>query len=143
MSKSVNEVILLGHLGRDAEQKFIPSGVAVSNFSIATDRRVKKGDEYVSETDWHDVVCWQTEGIQPYLVKGKQLFVRGRLQTRSWDDKDGTKKYRTEIICNSNDVILLHSGDGTKSQSPVDRAMGAASSGKFNPAIDDGLDIPF
>jgi single-strand DNA-binding protein len=110
--KSVNKVILLGHLGRDAETKFTPSGTSVTNFSLATNRRVKdqQSGEWRDETDWHRIVIWQSENIANYLLKGKQVYLEGRLQTRMWEDKDGKKNYSTEVVCQANDVILLASG---------------------------------
>ena len=112
--KSVNKVILLGHLGKDAETKFTPSGSSVTNFTLATNRRVKdqQSGEWRDETDWHRVVLWQSENIANYLLKGKQVYLEGRLQTRTWEDKEGRKNYTTEVVCNSQDVILLSSGRG-------------------------------
>ena len=112
--KSVNKVILLGHLGRDAETKFTPSGTSVTNFTLATNRRVKdqQSGEWRDETDWHRVVIWQAENITNYLLKGKQVYLEGRLQTRQWEDKDGKKNYTTEVVCNSQDIVLLSSGRG-------------------------------
>src|SRR5579862_3923325 len=106
-SRSVNKVILLGHLGRDAETKFTPSGVAVTKFSVATNRRWKdqQTGEWKEETDWANVVLWRQENLANYLTKGKQVYVEGRLQTRSYDDKDGKKQYMTEVV--AEDVILL------------------------------------
>lgn len=106
-SRSVNKVILLGHLGKDAETKFTPSGVARSTFSVATSRRWKdqQSGEWKEETDWHNVVLWRAENLSNYLLKGKQVYVEGRLQTRSWEDKDGQKRYSTEVV--ADDVILL------------------------------------
>jgi single-strand DNA-binding protein len=111
-SRSVNKVILVGHLGKDAETKYTTSGVAVSRFSIATNRRVKDAQtgDWKDETDWHNITLWRNEGLAPYLLKGKQVYVEGRLQTRSWDDKDGQKKYMTEVV--TEDIILLSSGQG-------------------------------
>jgi single-strand DNA-binding protein len=106
-SRSVNKVILLGHLGKDAETKFTPSGVARSTFTIATNRRWKdqQTGEWKEETDWHNVIMWRAENVSSYLLKGKQVYVEGRLQTRSWEDKDGQKKYMTEVVCE--DLVLL------------------------------------
>lgn len=105
--RSVNKVILLGHLGKDAETKFTPSGVAKTTFTIATNRRWKdqQSGEWKEETDWHNVVLWRSENLANYLQKGKQLYVEGRLSTRSYDDKDGNKKWITEVV--ADDVILL------------------------------------
>ena len=112
--KSVNKVTLLGHLGKDAETKFTPSGASVTNFTLATNRRVKdqQSGEWRDETDWHRVVLWQSENIANYLLKGKQVYLEGRLQTRTWEDKEGKKNYTTEVVCYANDVILLSSGRG-------------------------------
>jgi len=106
-SRSVNKVILVGHLGRDAETKFTPGGAAVTRFSVATNRRWKDKDsgEWKEETDWSNVVLWRSENLANYLTKGKQLYVEGRLQTRSYEDKDGKKVYATEVV--ADDVILL------------------------------------
>jgi single-strand DNA-binding protein len=111
-SRSVNKVILVGHLGRDAETRFTPSGQARTNFSIATSRRWKdqQTGEWKEETDWHNIILWRSENLANYLTKGKQVYVEGRLQTRSYDDKDGNKRYTTEVV--ADDVILL-SGRGT------------------------------
>ena len=106
-SRSVNKVILVGHLGKDAETKFTPSGSAVTNFTLATNRRWKdqQSGEWKEETDWHRIVAWRMENVANYLLKGKQIYVEGRLQTRSYDDKDGRKIYVTEVV--ADDVILL------------------------------------
>ena len=95
-SRSVNKVILIGHLGRDAETAYTASQVPVTKFSVATSRRWKDqatGD-WKEETDWSRVVLWRGEAVAPYLLKGKQVYVEGRLQTRSYDDKDGKKSGR-------------------------------------------------
>jgi single-strand DNA-binding protein len=106
-SRSVNKVILLGHLGKDAETKFTPSGVARSSFTIATNRRWKdqQTGEWKDVTDWHNVVLWRSENLANYLLKGKQVYVEGRLESRSWEDKDGQKRYITEVVCD--DLVLL------------------------------------
>jgi single-strand DNA-binding protein len=113
MAKSVNKVILLGNVGKDPEVKFLPSGSAVANFSIATSERFKdKGGEFQDRTEWHNITAYGklAEIIRDYVKKGSKLYVEGRLTTRSWDDKDSGKKvYRTEIVVN--DLSLL-SGRG-------------------------------
>src|SRR6266700_1176261 len=107
MARSVNKVILIGNLGRDAETKFTPSGVAVTKFSIATTRRVKDGQtgEWRDETDWSNVVLWRQENVGQYLTKGKQVYIEGRLQNRSYEDKDGQKRYATEVV--AEELMLL------------------------------------
>jgi single-strand DNA-binding protein len=106
-SRSVNKVILVGNLGKDAETKFTQGGTAVTKFTIATGRRWKdkQSGEWKEETDWHNVVLWQAENLANYLLKGKQVYVEGRLHTRSYDDKDGKMQYFTEVV--AEDVILL------------------------------------
>jgi single-strand DNA-binding protein len=108
-SRSVNKVILLGHLGKDAETKFTPSGVAKTSFTIATNRRWKdqQTGEWKEETDWHNCVIWRAENVANYLQKGKQVYIEGRLQTRSYE-QEGQKKYFTEVVCD--DLVLLGSG---------------------------------
>lgn len=113
MAKSVNKVILLGNVGKDPEIKSTASGVVVATFSIATSERFKdKSGTWQDRTEWHNLVAYQrtAEIIRDYVKKGSKLYVEGRLQTSSWDDKTtGQKKYRTEIIVN--DLSLL-SGRG-------------------------------
>lgn len=106
-SRSVNKVILIGNLGRDAETKFTPAGVAVSNFPVATSRRWKdqQTGEWKEETDWHNVVLWRQENLANYLTKGKQVYLEGRLRTRNYEDKDGRKVYVTEVV--AEELILL------------------------------------
>ncbi len=110
----INKVILVGNLGRDPEVRTTTSGHPVANFSVATSRRWKDRDGNRQEhTEWHNVVCFgrQAEVAGQYLTRGKQVYVEGRLQTRSWDDKNtGEKKYRTEIICD-NFQMLGRRGD--------------------------------
>lgn len=111
----VNKVILVGNLGRDPESRALPSGQPVTNFSLATSRRYKDREgNRKDETEWHNIVCFgkQAEIAAQYLTKGKMIFVEGRIQTRSWDDKEsGKKQYRTEIIC-ENFQMLGSKGDG-------------------------------
>ncbi len=119
-SRSVNKVILLGNLGRDAETKYTPSGVPRSTFSMATSRRWKdqQTGEWKEETDWHNVVLWRSENVAPMLQKGKQVYIEGRLQTRSWEDKDGNKRYTTEVVADN--LILLGGGRGMGEAPPSD-----------------------
>lgn len=98
---SVNKVILIGNLGKDPELRYTPSGQAVANFSIATtDRWRDKDGQNQQRTEWHNIVTWgrQAEVANEYLKKGSPVYIEGRLQTRSWEDKDGNKRYITEIV---------------------------------------------
>lgn len=160
-SRSVNKAILLGHLGRDAETKFTPGGAAVTKFSVATNRRWKdqQSGEWKEETDWTNVVLWRAENLGNYLTKGKQVYVEGRIQTRSYEDKDGKKVWSTEVV--ADDVILLggmgaSGGGGARddySQAPVSAPRGSASrqsATKSAPPPDDDFgqgitddDVPF
>ncbi len=125
-SRSVNKVILIGHLGKDAETRFTASGVAMSRFTLATNRRVKDGQtgEWKDETDWHNVVVWRQENLAQYLTKGKQVYVEGRLQTRSYEDKDGQKKYSTEVV--AEEVFLLSGGGQGGGKGEGDESWGEA-----------------
>ena len=113
MPKSVNKVILLGNVGKDPEVKFLPSGLPVANLTLATSDRFKDtAGEWQDRTEWHNLTAYQrvAEIIRDYVKKGSKLYVEGRIQTRSWDDKaSGQKKYRAEVIVN--DIVLL-SGRG-------------------------------
>jgi len=150
-SRSVNKVILIGHLGKDAETKFTPAGVSVTKFSVATNRRWKdqQSGEWKEETDWANVVLWRQENLANYLTKGKQVYVEGRLQTRSWDDKDGKKQYMTEVV--ADEVILLggRGGEGGQESGPqpvsmprsAPRSQPAPSASEDQGITDD--DVPF
>lgn len=134
MAKSVNKVILLGNVGKDPEIKFLPSGAALANFSLATSFRVKeKSGEWQDRTEWHNLVAFDklAEIIRDYVKKGSKLYVEGRIQTRNWDDKDnpGKKVYRTEIIVS--DVSLL-SGRGEGEGGAREGGYSRQSSGSFD-----------
>jgi len=118
---SVNKVILVGNLGRDAELRYTPGGAAVSKFSIATTEIWNdKSGQRQERTEWHNIDLWgkQAESLSGYLVKGKQVYVEGRLQTDEYTDKDGNKRKTTRVRC---DRVVLLGGGG--------RGAGAAASG--------------
>lgn len=109
---SVNKVILVGNLGRDVEIRYTSSGTAVATLSLATtDVWTDKGGQKQEKTEWHRVVLWgkTAETLQEYLLKGRQIYVEGRLQTRQWDDRDGNKRYTTETRA---DRVVLLGGRG-------------------------------
>ena len=114
MARGVNKVILIGNLGSDPEVRYTPDGVPVANFSLATNESWNDKDGQRQErTEWHRLVLWrrQAEVAQQYLKKGSKIYVEGRLQTRSWDDQSGQKRYTTEIVVN--DMQMLDSrGEG-------------------------------
>lgn len=110
---SVNKVLLIGHLGSDPELKHTSSNRAVCNMNIATNESFKgKGGERQERTEWHRVTVWgdQAEHCSKYLEKGRSVYVEGRLQTRSWEDKDGKKRYSTDIVA---DRVVFLGGEGT------------------------------
>ena len=117
MAKSVNKVILLGNVGKDPEIRATAGGAVVASFSIATSDRFKdKSGNWEDRTEWHNLVAFQrlAEIVRDYVKKGSKLYVEGRLQTSSWDDKTtGQKKYKTEIIVN--DISLLSGKDSSES----------------------------
>lgn len=142
MSRGVNRVTLLGNVGKDPELRYTPNGTAVASFSLATTERYKGQDgEWKDQTEWHNLVCWrrQAEIAGEYVKKGRKLYVEGKIRTRSYDNKEGQKVYRTEIVIDT--FILLDGGEGGGG------ARGAGSSG----AMDSGYepdqisddDIPF
>jgi len=109
----VNKVILVGNLGADPQLRYTQGGTAVANFNLATTERfTNKNGEREERTEWHRVVAWAklAEICSEYLKKGKQVYIEGRLQTRSWEDQSGVKKYTTEVIA-SNMVMLGRVGD--------------------------------
>ncbi|MCU1293675.1 MAG: single-strand binding protein [Bryobacterales bacterium] len=162
-SRSVNKVLLIGNLGRDAETKYTPSGASVTRFAVATTRSWKdqQTNEWKEETNWTNVVLWRQENVANYLTKGKQIYVEGRLQTRSYDDKDGKKVYATEVVA---DEVILLGGRGEAAPSglegggpargasrPQSIPRPAAGGGGQNPAEEDPFggmgvnddDVPF
>ncbi len=117
---SVNKVILVGHLGQDPELKYTPSGAAVTNFTLATNETWKDTDGNRQErTEWHRIVMWRrlAEIAGEYLKKGSKVYIEGRLQTRSWEDKDGNKRYMTEVVAD-NMTMLDTKGTSEKAEAP-------------------------
>jgi single-strand DNA-binding protein len=141
MGTMVNKVILVGNLGRDPEMRTTPSGQTMAKFSVATTRKWKDRDGNRQEaTEWHNVVCWgrQAEVAGQYLTKGKQIYLEGRLQTDSWEDRETSKKmYRTEIVC-ENFQMLGSRGDGGAGP----RTAPPPDAGGFEAGAEDD-DIPF
>jgi single-strand DNA-binding protein len=106
--RGINKVTLLGRLGKDPETQFLESGTSLSRFTLATNDRYKdKTGNWVDQTEWHNVVVWRglAEIAEKYLKKGSLVYIEGKIRTRSWDDKDGTKKYSTEIVADN--LIML------------------------------------
>lgn len=110
--KSLNKWFGIGRLGRDAEQSFTAAGKSVTKFSVATEYSYKKGEEWVTDTNWTNCTQWNAEKLAPYLLKGTQISVEGRLRNYSYDDKDGKKVYAMEVVVEN--VILLGGNNNTQ-----------------------------
>jgi len=136
----VNKVILIGNLGADPEVKFLSNGTTVANFRMATsENRLNKAGEKTTITEWHRIVAFGrlAEICKEYLNKGKQVYVEGRIRTRSWEDKDGNKRFTTEIVANQMQMLGTPGGSGGAS-GPV-REEGIDQ--EIPPIADD--DVPF
>lgn len=135
---SVNKVILVGNLGRDAELRYTPGGAAVATLNLATTEVFKDREGQKKEdTQWHRVILWgkTAETLQDYLTKGKQIYVEGKLQTRKWKDKDGNDKYTTEV--RGDRVVLLSGGGGARGE-----GAGRGDSGRAQASDDFGHGEP-
>jgi single-strand DNA-binding protein len=134
MAKSVNKVFLLGNVGKDPEIRSSASGVMVANFTLATtDRQKDAQGNWQDRTEWHNLVAFTrtAEIIRDYVKKGSKLYVEGKIQTRSWDDKEtGAKRYRTEIIVN--DLSLLSGRDEGSGSGGYSRSSASSSSASFD-----------
>lgn len=145
----VNKVILIGNLGRDPEVRTTPNGQTVASFTLATSRRWKdKEGQRQEQTEWHNIVVWgrQAETAGQYLTKGKQVFVEGRLQTRSWEDRtSGEKRYKTEVVC-ENFQMLGGRGDSGGASRGGEQAHAEPEDPHFQGGGGGGMDdddIPF
>ena len=139
---SVNKVILVGNLGRDAELRYTPGGAAVATLNMATTEVWNdKGGQRQEKTEWHRVIFWGkvAESLTEYLTKGKQVYVEGRLQTRQWDDKDGNKRYTTEV---RGDKLVLLGGGGGGGQRGGGMSRGAGEEGTGSGQPSHGSDMP-
>ena len=126
----VNKALLIGRLGRDPEVRYTPDGTMVTNFTMATDETYKdKNGERVQKTEWHRIVAFGklAEICGNYLVKGKLVFIEGRIQTRAWEDKEGVKRNTTEIV--ANDMKMLDSKGQAKSGDATPEPSSAQNSG--------------
>jgi single-strand DNA-binding protein len=118
MSKGLNKVFLIGRLGENPTIRYTAGGTAVANMSVATNYSVKQNEEWIEKVEWNRCQIWgkTAEACGEYLSKGSQVYIEGRLSTRSWDDKEGVKRWATEIV--AQDVIFLDSKGGGKSDRP-------------------------
>ena len=139
MSKgSINKVMLIGNLGSDPELRVTPSGVQVANFSLATTESwTDKSGERQERAEWHRIVLWRrlAEVAGQYLKKGSKIYIEGKLQTRSWEDQNGQKRYTTEVVSNSMEML----DGGQAAVAEVDMAYNAREGAAAGAPSDDGL----
>ena len=143
---SVNKVIIIGRLGADPELKTLGSGQAVANFNIATSENwVDRDGAKQERTEWHRIVVWGklAEICRQYLSKGRQVFVEGKLQTRSWEDQQGQKRYTTEIVANNVQFIGGANDKATASQGQSQNMNSGAMDFSPEPSFDSSEEIPF
>jgi single-strand DNA-binding protein len=147
MAKSLNKVQLIGNLGKDPEIRYTPGGVAVATFTIATNESWKDQEGNLQErTEWHNIVAWRklAEICGEWLKKGKKVYIEGRIQTRSYDDKNtGAKRYITEIVADN--MIMLDGGGGGRNAASGDAPPHAGSAGDAQPGSGGQVadDLPF
>lgn len=147
---SVNKVILIGNAGKDPEIRHLDSGVAVANFPLATSETytAKNGDR-VSTTEWHNIVLWRglADVAEKYVKKGMQLYIEGRIRSRSYDDKDGNKRYITEIYGDAMRMLTTKDSSGSGSENNNTNSSSSAPQNYEEPDIDDSGgeedDLPF
>lgn len=139
---SVNKVILVGNVGKDPEVRYLESGAPVCNFSLATKEVYNnKNGEKVTNTEWHNIVMWRglAEVAQKYVKKGSLIYIEGKIRTRSWDDKDGNKKYTTEIVADNMQLLGKRPEDG-QTGSPDNKSVAEPESFIASEPTDD---LPF
>lgn len=144
---SVNKVILVGNVGNDPEIKYLDQDVKLARFNMATSETyIAKNGERVTTTEWHRIVIWRglADVVEKYVTKGKQLYIEGKIRTRAWDDKDGIKRYTTEIVADT--MQMLGSRADSQNQSPNEQEpkneTSTFTAPDFNEPEDDG-DLPF
>lgn len=142
---SINKVILIGNVGKDPEIRYLENGTPVTTITLATSEYyTNKNGERVSNTEWHNVVLWRNlaEIAQKYVKKGSQIFIEGKIRSRSWDDKDGNKKYITEIIAD-NMQLLGRKPDDSQSSASHEPAKSVVENDSVSIASEPTDDLPF
>ena len=137
----INKVILIGNLGKDTEVRYLDSGVAVANFSLATTENYKnKEGERISQTEWHNIVLWRglAEVAEKWLKKGSSVYIEGKIRHRKWEDKEGNTRYTTEIL--GDNMTMLGKKDDNSSDAPESTVTTAEES---VPEAEKGDDLPF
>ena len=152
----VNKVILIGNVGRDPEVRYLDNNTPVASFSLATTEVYKnKNGEKVKNTEWHNIVLWRglAQVAEKYVKKGNMLYIEGKIRTRSWDDKDGNKRYTTEIVGDNMQMLSKKDdGGGENTQSPThldepakysNNEVSTFDNDNVNVSNDDVDDLPF
>jgi len=145
---AVNKVILVGNVGKDPEIRHLEGGTPVANFSLATSETyTNRNGEKVTQTEWHNIVVWRglAEVVEKYVKKGAQLFIEGKIRTRSWDDKDGNKRYTTEIVADTLQML------GKRAETGGEPTSNSSLSGGYSPSTNGDMpsmpepedDLPF
>ena len=143
--RGVNRVMLIGNLGKDPDMQFLEGNIGVAKFSLATTETFKdRSGKLISQTEWHTVVLWRglADLAQKYLHKGSLVYIEGRLKTRSWEDKDGNKKFATEVV-GDNLIMLDKRTDGTQTVHGMDGFDNAENDTEIPPADDGSERLPF
>lgn len=136
----VNKVILVGNLGKDPEVRYLDSGVAVANFSLATTENYKnKQGEKVSQTEWHNIVLWRglAEVAEKWLKKGSSVYIEGKIRTNKWEDKEGNTRYNTEILADNMTML------GNRINSDVSDKNDSKTASEIKSVNDENDDLPF
>lgn len=144
---SLNKVMLIGNLGRDPEVRHLESGTVNATFTLATSERYRDRTtgETKEQTEWHNIVCWRqlAEFSENYLKKGTQVFVEGKLRSRSYTDQNGNVRYVTEIVADSIQLLGRKSDNSAQTQQPVRPTQTAQPAQSVQPIVDEGDDLPF
>lgn len=143
--RGVNRVMLIGNLGKDPDVQYLEGNIGVAKFSLATTETYKdRGGKLVSQTEWHTVVLWRglAELAQKYLHKGSLVYIEGRLRTRSWEDKEGNKKFATEVV-GDNLIMLDKRGEGHSVSHDHNESPEGISSSEIPPIGEPSEDLPF
>tara|TARA_B100000242_G_C43048142_1_gene489354 strand:+ start:564 stop:983 length:420 start_codon:yes stop_codon:yes gene_type:complete len=136
----VNKVILVGNLGKDPEVRYLDSGVAVANFSLATTENYKnKQGEKVSQTEWHNIVLWRglAEVAEKWLKKGSSVYIEGKIRTNKWEDKEGNTRYNTEILADNMTML------GNRINADVSDKNDIKTASEIKSVNDENDDLPF
>jgi len=140
----VNKVILVGHLGKDPEVRHLENGTSVANFTLATSESYKdKAGNRIDQTEWHNIVVWRglADVAEKFLKKGSQIYLEGKIRTRSWEDQTGNKKYTTEIVADT--FNMLSKRDDSGQQQTLTSNQTPNTTVQNSPPVDEADDLPF